>query len=466
LDCNYEKILKVNRYFTSTIAGRIPIEEFNSDKSRIVFSSSFRRLQQKAQVFSLEPNSSVRTRLTHSIEVSDIGRTIATKITNALINRKIISNEIAPQIVAIVENACLLHDIGNPPFGHFGEAAIQKWMKDNLIKLAEEAKIEYAKFNKYANDFYEFDGNPQGLRVITRLHCERNESGLNLSYPTLLSGIKYLRTSGETPDEGLKKKVGYFQTELPRVKDIYEKMELDRNCRYPLAYIMEAADDISYCLSDISDGLEKGILNTKEFIDSFKEEWKRLYGEEEIPFDLPEGEVTYYSTEISIPISRRVIDEVVSNYLSSHDLFFTGKEIQLIKEDGMGRVLKVLKNVSRRELYRSVEAESIELSGYAIITGLLNHYGKLLALPYHEFKQLIDGEIQSKHLDVELRIFNKIGNRFITSYKAQLNEFKYEYSPEVEWWLRIHLIVDQISGMTDQFALEMYQMFEGIKIYK
>ncbi|MFA9422794.1 MAG: HD domain-containing protein, partial [Sedimentibacter sp.] len=106
---------------------KVKVDEFYSDRSRIIYSSSFRRLQQKAQVFSLEPNASVRTRMTHSLEVSDLGRTLANKIAQSLFNQKLVSLREIPLIVAVVENACLLHDIGNPPFGHFGEFAIREW---------------------------------------------------------------------------------------------------------------------------------------------------------------------------------------------------------------------------------------------------------------------------------------------------------------------------------------------------
>lgn len=128
--------------------------------------------------------------MTHSIEVSVHGRTIANSITYELMKKRIIDPSLALQIISVVENACLLHDIGNPPFGHFGETAIKDWMIKNLENYSKEAGVCFDEFEKYASDFYEFDGNPQGLRVVTRLHCERNESGLNLSYPTLLKKEK------------------------------------------------------------------------------------------------------------------------------------------------------------------------------------------------------------------------------------------------------------------------------------
>lgn len=169
----FKRILTPVRLRKSDIGGRVPLEEFFSDKSRIIYSSSFRRLQQKAQVFSLELNSSVRSRLTHSLEVADIGKILASKIARRLCAEGKISAENAVEIPAVVENACLMHDIGNPPFGHFGEAALVKWAEDNLESYAKDLRLDYSAIKPLLADFYEFDGNPQGIRIVSRLHCEK-----------------------------------------------------------------------------------------------------------------------------------------------------------------------------------------------------------------------------------------------------------------------------------------------------
>lgn len=129
---SYNDLIVVKRERDSFVKRSRTIDQFYSDRSRIIYSSSFRRLQQKAQVFSLEPNSSVRTRLTHSLEVADLGRTLANKIAFSLKNDNKLTSNKTSALVAIVENACLLHDIGNPPFGHFGEAAIREWAKESI----------------------------------------------------------------------------------------------------------------------------------------------------------------------------------------------------------------------------------------------------------------------------------------------------------------------------------------------
>lgn len=458
---DYRKIIIPYRIRQTTIPNRYNLEEFYSDRSRITYSSSFRRLQQKAQVFPLEPNSSVRTRLTHSLEVADLGRTLALEIANELHKKDLIDKDMIQEIVAIVVNACLLHDIGNPPFGHFGEEAIKRWFSEKWEDCAIAAGVNREILKDYITDFTQFDGNPQGLRIILRLHCERNESGLNLTLPTILSSIKYTRSTDEPCNNDIKKKPGYFQTEKPIIEKLYKVIEWDREKRFPLVYIMEAADDIAYCLSDISDGIEKKIITAREFIHDIEKAWKQKYEDEKFPIKLPQGDIEYFNI-VCVDLSKCIMAEAVNNYINNHDIIFSGTAKNLINEDGMGRVLKIINNVARNKLYRSQEAENIELSGYKIITGLLKHFSYLLRLKREKFELFIDEtkSPQGQGIDLEWRLFNRISKRCIKSYNYQINEFKADN--EMEWFLRAHLILDHISNMTDDYALAIYQMLEGI----
>lgn len=462
---NYRDLLSRNRIRHSTIKRSKPVDEFYSDRSRILYSSSFRRLAQKAQVFSLEPNSSVRTRLTHSIEVSDLGRTLANKIAYKLLSKEIITIHTIPSFVAVVENSCLVHDFGNPPFGHFGEAAIRKWATDNLILIADEMKVPINEvFNILFSDFFEFDGNPQGFRIITKLHFESDEHSLNLTYATLLASLKYARASGEEKGSGILKKAGYFQSEKDIVEKIRKEVGILPNRRFPLAYIMEAADDIAYCLSDISDGIEKGILTAKDFLNEFKLEWLQQYGDAPCPVKVPDN-VKNFGIEISVRWSKVVMNEACENYLAIHEQLYIGSANQLIPPDKIGRVLETIKTVSRRKLYCSSEAENIELTGNAVISGLLKHYMILLKIKRDKFKLLVEGK--ESGLDLERRLFNRLGKRYVKCYIneiCKINEGD-ELFQVKELWLRTHLIIDHISGMTDDFALETYQMLEGIKLF-
>ena len=471
----FKRILTPVRLRKSDIGGRVPLEEFFSDKSRIIYSSSFRRLQQKAQVFSLELNSSVRSRLTHSLEVADIGKILASKIARRLCAEGKISAENAVEIPAVVENACLMHDIGNPPFGHFGEAALVKWAEDNLESYAKDLRLDYAAIKPLLTDFYEFDGNPQGIRIVSRLHCEKDEFALNLTVPSLLSAVKYARTSGEEKaGRKIRKKAGYFKSEEAQIEKAYRLIGWPKGFRYPLTYIMEATDDISYCLSDVSDAIAKGIITPAEFLKEFHEMWEQKYGREEIPVkSLAEKEsVRDFGVEICIEISHRAVEAAAEAFVRRYDAFCDSSAEELITEDmPMGRVLNVIKDFSVKRIYQSKEAESIELSGYAVISGLLERYfGRLLKLPRAEFEAFVAGKKVGGRA-YEQHLFNRLSKRCLKSYQNQLKEWFADdeavrlYGPDgLEWWLRVHLIVDHVSAMTDDFALFEYQMFEGIRI--
>ncbi len=331
---DYKNRLSVTREHSSTVNRPTQIDEFYSDRSRVLYCSSFRRLQQKAQVFSLEPNASVRTRMTHSLEVSDLGRTLANGIAQRLYNKKIISLRSVPHIVAIVENACLIHGIGNPPFGHFCEAAIQGWARNILPQLPAIEISQNPNFPLLMSDFEEFDGNPQGFRTITRLHTERDEFSLNLTYATLLCALKYSRAAGEERDNGILKKAGYFQTEKPLVEKMYSEVNLELHHRYPLTYIMEAADDIAYCLSDISDGIEKRILTEQDFLNEFRESWNQNYSEVTCPVKIPDH-INNFSHDISIPWSKKAMQEAIENYINNHEAFYNGTAKELIPQNGI-----------------------------------------------------------------------------------------------------------------------------------
>ena len=466
-DNNYNQLLCTERMRTSSVKRQSTIDHFYSDRSRILYSSSFRRLQQKAQVFSLEPNASVRTRLTHSLEVSDLGRTLANRIAYRLSENNLLDGDKISNVVAIVENACLLHDIGNPPFGHFGEIAIRNWADTSALNaLPKGISKEDSLLNKLMNDFREFDGNPQGFRTITKLHTDYDEYSFNLTFATLLCTLKYSRAAGEEKGPGINKKAGYFQSEEDIVKKIRPKVGIESRHRYPFTYIMEAADDIAYCMSDIADGIEKRILTKDVFVKEFMAEWEKNYHDEELPVKMPETNDFKFGRDISIPWSQKAMDETVDNFFENEKDIFKGVADSLINTDKpMGRVLETIKNVSRRILYPSFEAESIELTGYAVITGILKSYERMLKLSHETFLKMVNGE-KVDNTDVERRLYNRLGRRYIIAYQyaiSKLDKAQHDYAIK-EWWLRVHLLIDHVSGMTDEFALETYQMLEGINL--
>lgn len=478
----YKRVLSVKRVQKSSISRNKNIDDFYSDRSRIIYCPSFRRLQQKAQLFSLETNSNVTTRMTHSLEVSDIGRNLANGIGAALFDTGKIEEREIPQIVTVVENACLLHDIGNPPFGHFGESAIRDWAEKYLVKYTEEYFGDKYKtykeiIDKLLLDFHEFDGNPQGFRIVTKLITDRDKSSLNLTSATLMCILKYARSTDKKNDieeilckkdtsKAILKKPGYFQTEEKVVKEIRKNTGTKKYRRYPLTYIMEAADDIAYSFSDIADGIEKRVITLQEFIETFSREWETKFPDKQCPID---STIVSFKHGISIPLTRKFIESAINNYINNHDDFYSGKADSLLPQD-VRDVLDIIKKVAIKHLYNSVEAESIELTGYAVITGILKRYERVIRLDKDIFKKILNDEkVDNKELEV--RLIHRIGNKYKAAYNWALKdleatEFNEDLLKIYEYWLRVHLLVDHVDGMTDDYALRTYQMLKGIEILK
>ena len=457
-------LLYTERFRKSCIA-RNRYEEFSSDRSHIVFCSSFRRMMQKAQVFSLETNSSVRNRLTHSLEVADIGKTLVQKIGSKLIDKKLADIDDIRCMETIVENACLIHDIGNPPFGHFGEEAIKRWCIDRCMAI----------FNKRDNnlplndiseeglkDLEVFDGNPQGFRIVTKLHAELDTYGLNLTYATLLSSLKYPCSTEEERKEFGYKKIGIFRSEKDIYSQICEDTKHQYGKRFFLVYLMELADDICYCTSDISDAFEKNIIESR----FFKNEFGRIlneFNEKDLckEFMAEKSPIGNFSKEISIPLCKKCIESAAQYFVDNLESYITGdgKELsECIKEQAL---LKGLKVFSKRHIYTNQEVQRIEIAGHKVVYELLEHFGKILQLTKDDFEYFYKNRENKKNggIDMEWRIFNQLSPRMLEAYKNSLKK-----SSKDEWFLRCRFIVDYISGMTDQSALQLYQNVMGIKL--
>lgn len=449
----YKDLLTCDRIRLSTRGVKGIAEEVESDRARVLYSASFRRLQRKTQVFPLEDNASVRTRLTHSLEVAHVGRYLASSVIEE--SRKhglqaewgLLDAEMQHAFTVITEVACLLHDIGNPPFGHFGEFAIAEWFKDRDDDLFK--------------DFLGFDGNPQGFRIISRLNGADGATGMNLTLSQLASTIKY----PSVPNERKRfKKFGVFQTEQEVVQKIRARFGLAVEQRFPLAYLMEAADDISYCLSDIEDGVEKRIIRHGDLVEALKLATSTdgpvsaLIHEAEgaaLRAESVDQAVTFRSYLI-----RLLVGHAARCYVEQHDKILSGEVEELItRSSPEGRLLEAIKAVVRKHIYTDSSIQSLELAGMAVITGLLQSFGRLLEVSRKDFNTLMRGE-RVRGLDVERRLLDFMAGRHVAVYKVM----SAEASDIEEAWLRAHLCVDYISGMTDPYALEMHQMLSGSRL--
>ncbi len=478
------KLLCTKRLRSSTALGeRTDKQIFESDRGRVIFSAPFRRLQSKAQVFSLEWNASVRSRLTHTMEVAHIGRYIVQQLSNKA--NKDGEAEFIEQckgIEIVVETACLLHDIGNPPFGHLGEKAIQDWFSKNaeekfyhsmiksldeeeIKKLDKEKIINPVKKNSYYKDFINFDGNPQGLRIILTLQGFPEKKGLNLTYSQIASLIKYPKLSTDKNEKY--KKIGVFTSEKNDIKKIWKKLGLKWGDRHPFVYLMEAADDIAYSLSDIEDGIEKGIITEEQVFSHLQESFTDL--PKEISSHLPscsdKGPNVVTKDFVGFRIKMiNALTEIAAEffYEKREDLKkIDNSKIKEVfdhnkQENIYAKALNKINSYCKDSIYQSKEAEDIEIAGYNIVYGILDKYSILLELDENGFDKLIKNKGGN---NLERRMFSKIPKSLVTHYSAAKKN-----DPDNEWYIRSQLLVDFVSGMTDDYALKMFKLINGIEI--
>lgn len=486
----YSALLSRTRLRPSSVHGRSIVTEAESDRGRVLFCAAFRRLQQKAQVFSMEPNAAVRSRLTHSLEVSQIGRYIANEIGRRLTSTGKATEEEHSAMVTFVETACLMHDIGNPPFGHFGEEAIKKWFTDNgedCLRAAgclDSRNVEAIdpRFSRALCDFKEFDGNPQGLRVVARLQWNTDEFGLNLTKTTLASFLKYIRPVGAKETGLFTKKPGYFTTEDDIVKSVWNEFGYSPPRRFPLAYVMEAADDIAYCVSDLEDSFEKGLLHEPtalrelesqfselKFPDDGKcfEELKAIVQAVRTGKNEAGREFTY--TDFRTSLNRIIVGYAVNRYVSAHTAVLNGSLDTLLPKSGpAGAVLELLKTYCRQHVYSHESIQRIELAGYTAIKGLLEYYKPLLTVPRERFVAALANERRDPSgapIVIENKLLSLFPEKYIKVYQRYTADMGNDEDARIaEWNARSHLIVDFVSGMTDDFAMTTYRTLAGMRL--
>lgn len=290
----------------------------------------------------------------------------------------------------------------------------------------------------------DFDGNPQGFRLMSFL-AGADCYGFNLTCSLLLTTLKYPWGLKSRP-EG--KKIGLFDEDLKSYHEACEKVGWEAGKSFPLMRLMDTADEIAYSMSDIEDGLEKDILS--------EEDLRREFG----AGYFPEGGAIKPFVSFKTKIINKAADEAAGRFVDSIDLVLEGGEINLISDASeAGDILKRVKKLARERIYTDEAAESVELAGRSVIKGLLNHFGELLKLPEEKFASIVNNDIKSikdNKLDFQARLFRRLPRGYCEKYNNSARGCEMER--------RAHLIVDFISGMTDDFALETYQILEGIRI--
>ncbi|KLV28946.1 deoxyguanosinetriphosphate triphosphohydrolase [Priestia megaterium] len=444
--------------------GRNPFEE---DYSRLVFSAPVRRLQDKAQVFPLDKSDYVRTRLTHSLEVSSIARSIGSSIENKLIKEKPELNEIIRgKLSSILATIGLVHDIGNPPFGHFGESVIQTFFKE-WFKEEKNQQFVNTLTPEQKADFENFEGNTQTFRLLTKLNYLIDDKGYNLTFATLASIVKYPRSSieGNRPkDKRISyHKFGYFQSEKATFEAVKEKTQI-RSSRHPLAFLLEASDDIAYSAADIEDGLKKNVISYEMIKDVLGSELnfnkpaqKELYETlEQYKNEVHSG---YQGNIYEVVLQRfrikaqgYMIESVVDLFCKKEKQILNGEfDEDIILASEAKEVRVAFKKLAGKHIFSHQSIVTKELVGEKIICGLLD---------------LFVNAVMSTDRNKPKTKNGKLYSLISPNYRFICETYPYDKTSngEPSVYDRLLLVTDFICGMTDSYALDLYQRLTGIKL--
>ena len=463
-----------------------PINEFEKDYNKIVSSAVFRRLQDKTQVFPLDKSDFIRTRLTHSIEVSTIARQLGIMVSkNSTGYRpKDISTEQAEDISSVLLCAGLLHDLGNPPFGHFGETVIGEWFQKNLgnilYKCSEEDPEEKKRTvrdvltNEMISDLEHFEGNAQAFRILAKA---KHASEINVSAAVMSTLIKYpVDSVSFISDDPIvwKHKPGYYQAEknvFMEVADIVGTRKEDGTiCRHPLAYLLEAADDIAYATADLEDAFKKGLFTIKEFTEFFED------GYDHDQVGKPGGSNIYtkdhYSHELIGNLKERLESQSSSTafngwvkytrlWLMHNVVFRFSRDYNAIMDGNFEQDLfsninhtvsmRILKNAMREFVFDSPGILKLELSAQTIISFLLDKF--VHAVLYDGYEE---GSYKLTKAD------HKLLKIFSENYRKDYEAVKTD-DEATNLYYRLLMVTDYISGMTDSYARTLYRELNGIE---
>lgn len=454
---------------------KYPISNLEKDYQAIISSSAFRRLQDKTQVFPLDKSDFVRTRLTHSIEVSTIARQLGIMITKndtAYLKEDFKNNgEIAGEIPVILSCAGLLHDIGNPPFGHFGEVVIGEWFKSEFEKKDFTYKgkpIREILNEQMISDLKNFEGNAQALRILSKVNYNEEGYDINLSFGVLNTLIKYPTSSMECrkDDDDVKgHKLGYFYAEQETMNKICQVTGTKENSKYlrhPLVFLMEAADDIAYATADLEDALKKGMFTIDEFIEYFEKCVCELTNDkykdysqiliDDLKDRIQKNGKKLVSFQKWMELVRKWLKYVVVySFSRNYDDILKGQyKFDLFYNTNHQETIKILKGAMGEFVYDTEEIVELELAAKKIICTLLDDF--VYAVLYWE------AEEEECLLSIADR---KCISILPENYKEDFLRAKTEDEAK-NLYLKFLMVTDYISGMTDSFAKNLYQKLNGI----
>lgn len=454
-------------------------QEIERDYDRLLFAAPTRRLADKTQVFPLEENDSIRTRLTHSHEVANFARGIGMRLAFEMKHQ--IFGDLPPDICverdvpALLAAIGLAHDLGNPPFGHQGEAAIRTWFSRNLSELIEKESNK-----EIYDDFMKFDGNSQTLRLVTKLQIINDNYGLNLTYATLAALIKYPRAS--YGPSGKWKKHGYFYSEESVIWDIWQATGLNptdssEGCRHPFTFLMEACDDIAYSVLDAEDTVKKGFASYQDLIDFLKSRNGNDYVTARV-IDLTEKKnkdwaskrnslSPYEINDLSMQMFRvfatsELINSIVEAFCEHQGklLSFNCDFKDLMSHSRGSQFCDALKEFDRTRGYRHRTVLELELKGSNYIQNLMD----MLWVGIHGHKTPPDDTSCNAHRYRSETPFGRYAYGRISENYRRVFEDPNNTLPVL--YKEAQLLTDAIAGMTDSYLMRLHDELKSLYEYE
>lgn len=454
----WEKFLTVTRGEEHEISINKNRSPFAADIDRIIFCDSFRRLSKKSQVHPLAMNDHLHTRLSHSLEVSSVGRSLGCAIGFYLEEKNHLPPNIRPEHIGeIVQAACLAHDIGNPPFGHAGEEAIKGWFSD----IKNIKYIEMLPSNR-KSDFTCFDGNAQGFRVVTKTESINDDEGMKLTYPVIASMVKYPISSyrADVDPKNSPRKYNYHFSETDIFKKIFDTLGLSisskKHIRHPLSFLMESADDICYSIMDLEDALELRLISFKTFCDVYSD----IDGIEQIIKKSQSG-TRYTAAYIRAKVIGFLIEKVIKTFKKQYDNIINGTcQGSLVDNDAeLSKYIGNAKNITKKLVYSEARKTALEIGAYTIYQSLLDTF--IPAVHYDITKRSIDYSPYKYERALEM-LSKKSKNHLLYSEQGK-NEKNadFEHRKLYDSYMKV---IDYITGMTDSYATFVSQQFLGAGI--
>lgn len=435
------------------------------DYDRILFSTPVRRLADKTQVFPLEQHDAVHTRLTHSHEVSTLARAMGLDLVARFSGQLGILDDLdhARDVSALMAAAGLVHDFGNPPFGHQGEAAIQRWFAANEESvLAGEKGLP----DEMRADFLNFEGNAQTFRLVTRLQLQGDSFGLNLTYGTLATLLKYTSSASEADKESKaagRKKPGFFRSEGKIVEEVWNATGLEAGQRHPLAYLVEACDDIAYSVIDVEDAVRKDLSSFEDIrahlrgaelpegsralatrvVDNATKRREDLLSRAKgsnsyTPAELDDLSMQWFRVVAISEMVQAVLDTFVARWPEISKGTFAG---DLLDASPAGPFRSSLKDFLEVTVFPHRSVLEIELTGSLVISELMDRlWGAILASTSSE----------GKADPLSAYTFSRISENYRRVFRQSVGELPLRYC-------QAQLLADMVAGMTDSFALSLLE---------